>query len=80
MNKQVNADGSERPPERCYPIILPQWSKDGPMSAEDMKRKKMRERLAQEELEDEHKAEIEDAKTDFTEEKRRVGRPPTAKV
>jgi len=79
MNKHVD-NGIERPPERCYPIILPQWSKDGPMSNEDMKRKKMRERLAQEELESEHKAEIEDAKTDFTEEKRRVGRPPTVKV
>jgi hypothetical protein len=79
MNKQVE-NGIERPPERCYPIILPQWSKDGPMSNEDMKRKKMRERLAQEDLEREHKAEIEDAKTDFTEEKRRVGRPPTVKV
>lgn len=79
MNKQVE-NGVERPPERVWPIILPVWSKDGPMSAEDMKRKKMREMIERDDLEKEHKAEIEDAKNDFTEEKRRVGRPPTVKV
>lgn len=79
MNKIVE-NGVERPPENDYPVVPPQWSKDGPMSPEDMLRKKMREKIEADMVEEEHKQEIEDAKTDFSEEKRRVGRPPKVTV
>lgn len=74
QNKVVE-NGVERPPERTWPITLPQWSKDGPMSPEDKLRKKMREKMEQEMREQEDKKEVEEAKMTF-EESRRAGKPP----